>query len=373
MITGRNTIVAVALAAAAAGLGFACGSSATTKPRSSLAPAGSPKDDGTGLLARWSVASPESGTDLAIGGGTANLGYGGSSYGGNQYGMYGNSLYGGNQGGNKYGGSLYANYRFNTNFPTTNPYPPPTPTVTPAYAFDYNLSNTGIIDGVVKWPKPPKAAKSLPALEGCADSRDNDTLTLGSGKSVANAVVFIEDIKKGRAGHTPIGGILEHVDCSFRPHVQIMGPLGTALRVTSSDEGARTIRVTPSKSVKSGKGGKGAEQLKLEMKRRGQTVRRALSHADTYRVDTDSDVDPATAWVIVPKHPYYAVTDDDGRFRLDRVPPGSYTLVVWHEPVITGFRADGTPKLTKPVVTKTKIKVTAKKSLSVTIKLPSGR
>ena len=59
MIAARKTIVAVTLAAAAAGLGFACGSSASNKKhKSSLPPAGSPKDDGTGLLARWSVASP---------------------------------------------------------------------------------------------------------------------------------------------------------------------------------------------------------------------------------------------------------------------------------------------------------------------------
>ncbi len=146
-----------------------------------------------------------------------------------------------------------------------------------------------------------------------------------------------------------------------------MAPLGTNLRVTSSDAGARTIRVTPSK------GDKGADKLELEVKRRGQTVRRALTQAGTYRVDTDNDADPATAWVVVAKHPYYAITDDDGKFRLDRVPPGSYTLVVWHAPVITGFRSDGTPKLTKPFVSKKTIKVTAKKSLSVTIKLPSGR
>ena len=369
MIVGRKTIVAVSLAAAAAGLGFACGSSATNKrPGSSLPAAGSPKDDGTGLLARWSVSSPESGSDLAIGGGSANVGAGGSSYGGSTYGMYGGSLYGGNQGGSKYGGSLYANYRFNANYTTASPYalPPPAPATT-AYTPDYNLTNGGTIEGVVKWPKPPVAATSLPASEGCADSRANPTLTLGSDNRVANAVVYIENITKGRAPLTPIGGILEHVDCSFRPHVQIMGPVGTALRLTSSDEGARTFRVTPRKEDE------GAESQELELKRRGQTGRRALSHAGTYEVDTNNDADPATAWVIVPSHPYYAITDDDGSFRLDTIPPGSYTLAVWHPPVITGAHGDGTPKWTAAFVTSKQIKVTAKKATSVTFTLPSGR
>ena len=30
------------------------------------------------------------------------------------------------------------------------------------------------------------------------------------------------------------------------------------------------------------------------------------------------------------EHPYYTTTDDAGRFTLDGVPPGKYTLVAWH-------------------------------------------
>jgi hypothetical protein len=38
-------------------------------------------------------------------------------------------------------------------------------------------------------------------------------------------------------------------------------------------------------------------------------------------------------WAVVPAHPYYAVTDDDGRFRLANVPLGSFTLHAWHAPL----------------------------------------
>ena len=36
------------------------------------------------------------------------------------------------------------------------------------------------------------------------------------------------------------------------------------------------------------------------------------------------------AWVYVFEHPYHAVTDEHGRFRLPPVPPGRYTLRVHH-------------------------------------------
>ncbi len=40
-----------------------------------------------------------------------------------------------------------------------------------------------------------------------------------------------------------------------------------------------------------------------------------------------------SAFILVFAHRFFAVTDEDGRYRLDGVPPGSYTLVVWNETV----------------------------------------
>jgi plastocyanin len=40
-----------------------------------------------------------------------------------------------------------------------------------------------------------------------------------------------------------------------------------------------------------------------------------------------------SAFILVFAHRFYATTDDDGRYRLDGVPPGTYTLVVWNDSV----------------------------------------
>jgi len=38
-----------------------------------------------------------------------------------------------------------------------------------------------------------------------------------------------------------------------------------------------------------------------------------------------------SAFVVVFNHPYFRVTDADGRFRIDNVPPGTYTVIGWYE------------------------------------------
>lgn len=38
-----------------------------------------------------------------------------------------------------------------------------------------------------------------------------------------------------------------------------------------------------------------------------------------------------SAFVVVFNHPYFRVTDADGHYRIDNVPPGTYTIVGWYE------------------------------------------
>ena len=37
------------------------------------------------------------------------------------------------------------------------------------------------------------------------------------------------------------------------------------------------------------------------------------------------------AFILVFSHPFFALTDTDGRYRIDNVPPGTYNVIAWNE------------------------------------------
>ena len=44
------------------------------------------------------------------------------------------------------------------------------------------------------------------------------------------------------------------------------------------------------------------------------------------------DVHPwMKSWVLVQDHPYFAVTDDKGNFKINNIPPGTYEVIAWQE------------------------------------------
>ncbi len=45
-----------------------------------------------------------------------------------------------------------------------------------------------------------------------------------------------------------------------------------------------------------------------------------------------------SAWIRVFAHRYFATTDANGRFRIDGVPPGEYTLAVWNDGAVRARR-----------------------------------
>jgi len=76
------------------------------------------------------------------------------------------------------------------------------------------------------------------------------------------------------------------------------------------------------------------------------------------------------AYILSFDHPYFAVTDEDGRFHIDQVPPGSYTLKAWHEGWrIVAYDHDGRPMYEEPHVVTAEVRVRPGETTDVDLQL----
>lgn len=154
----------------------------------------------------------------------------------------------------------------------------------------------------------------------CGELKDDETLILSPDKGIRNAVVSLDlGSKPIKAGQPlPMEVEIDQKKCVFLPHVVVV-PEGGTVKFRTSD---RLLHNIHSKS-KSNRPFNRAQP-------KGRTVSIKFTKPEIIRVDCDLH-SWMHAWVVVADHPFYAITDDQGHFVLNDVPPGQYTLRIWHE------------------------------------------
>jgi hypothetical protein len=75
----------------------------------------------------------------------------------------------------------------------------------------------------------------------------------------------------------------------------------------------------------------GAATYNLPFPFTNQTVARPMPTVGLVSLRCNGGHTWMNAEMFVVPHPYYAVTDESGKFELSDVPPGEYQLVAWHE------------------------------------------
>ncbi len=144
-----------------------------------------------------------------------------------------------------------------------------------------------------------------------------------NGDRLAGAVVWLTDVRTGKP--LPLGRRFQVTNekCLLEPRVQAVVAGGT-LNVRSADRVMHRTRIL--------RHGSGETLTVIHHNDFGQVVPDDRVLARPGLLELRSDVHPWTrGFVAVFDHPYFAVTGRDGAFTLDEVPPGSYTLAVWHE------------------------------------------
>ena len=113
------------------------------------------------------------------------------------------------------------------------------------------VNDGGTISGTVKWtgpvPKMPTVAinKDVAVCDPQAQKkRDLERLIVAENGGVANTVVFLKDISKGKAMDLPEGRqFLNQKTCRYEPHVLLVPDNGT-LQLKSSDPILHTVHMS---------------------------------------------------------------------------------------------------------------------------------
>jgi plastocyanin len=193
--------------------------------------------------------------------------------------------------------------------------------------------NEGTISGVISYTgAAPEGKKIDTAADPACTSKNPNLMTeewaIKDGK-VANTYVYIKegtltDGSKVSAYSTwpgtPPTAALDQNGCHYKPHV-LGVVVNQAITITNSDPTTHNIHFTP----------KNNPDWNQSQPNGAAPLTHKLARAEVL-VPVKCNQHPwMKSYVAVSKHPFFAVTAEDGSFTIKGVPPGKYTVVAWHE------------------------------------------
>jgi plastocyanin len=152
--------------------------------------------------------------------------------------------------------------------------------------------------------------------EGSVDDQDR-SLMISKDGGVANVVIEVmvdgaEVMPKEEPYH------LDQHGCRFEPHVVVV-PVGATVEFLNSDEISHNVHTYA---------GKNDNMNKLIAA--GAKESQTYTKAD--RVEIKCDIHPwMNSFLIVSETPYFAVSDENGKFSLEGLPAGEHKVEYWHE------------------------------------------
>jgi hypothetical protein len=142
---------------------------------------------------------------------------------------------------------------------------------------------------------------------------------------VRTAVVFLRGVDPRRAKSQPATNVRVDVESQGLVVVQDGGrqrvgfvPVGSEVAFANGIDAISGVRA------------RGASFFTLMLPAANDTTRRVLSQPGRVELTSASGQFWAAADIFACEHPYFARTDDAGRFALADVPDGEYELVCWH-------------------------------------------
>ena len=198
------------------------------------------------------------------------------------------------------------------------------------------IPDGGTLTGVVRFVGAPPTLNPIPVNKNrdvCGDQKVSEALVLGPERGVRDTVVMIAGVVRGKKSTGDV--IVDNRHCLFVGHVTAVMP-GDRVRVRNSDPILHNTHGFLGQPT--------VFNLALPNKDQMIDITKRLQKPGVVRVLCDAHPH-MFAWMIVHDSPYVTVTDAAGAFRIGDIPPGTYTVTMWH----AGFRPKGADKDARPV------------------------
>ena len=196
-----------------------------------------------------------------------------------------------------------------------------------------DAKDAGTISGVVLFKGAKPEIKPVADITGnafCKEHHPNgpppkDTFVFGKNgnkDTLQNVLVYVSkgfpEDKEFEPTKTPV--MLDQVGCMYTPHV-VAVMVGQTLKVRNSDATLHNVMSTPRDNPPFNFGQSVAGQInELTFKE------------PEMKVNTKCFMHPwMSAYIHVLAHPFFALTGEDGTFKIQGLPPGEYEISVLHE------------------------------------------
>lgn len=191
------------------------------------------------------------------------------------------------------------------------------------------LSGKVVFEGDYK-PLPPlvkAGAKDVKDAAVCAaHDVPNESLIVNTqaGNGVANVFVYLPRAPKGADVPPPPNEplVLDQQGCRFVPHAMVVR-VGQTILVKSNDNIQHNVHTFPAFNAP-------FNQICQPLERKGIPL--VYERAEREPVQVKCDIHPWMKALQLPlDHPFAAVTDEQGTFRIEGLPAGTHKFRVWHE------------------------------------------
>ena len=142
-------------------------------------------------------------------------------------------------------------------------------------------------------------------------------MELGKDDGLSSAIVVVSGVEAPTDGwkwKTPNDGFALHQkDCMFHPFLTVM-PNGAELKIFNDDKVGHNVNAAGFNEMQ----GPDAAPITKMIKSRSPVRVQCNIHSWM------------EGWIYTVNSPHYAMTDGDGNFKIENIPPGEYKIKIWH-------------------------------------------